>query len=95
MTDKDETCELVQRAMSVLHNQIEKQPDPVLAFVPREQLLLFRANLQQMAEALQSDELPPSDQRSFGMAETIFDTWPLTLLGEAIIKAERAYQALQ
>jgi hypothetical protein len=94
MHEKAEVAALVDKAVGLVRQHLEKAPDPMLSFVPREQFLLYLSNLQQMAEYLTADELPPDRKRYYGMADTILDDWPVTFVGEAIVNAERAWRDL-
>jgi hypothetical protein len=92
--DDQQVKALVTKAIRMLDRQIEDSPDPLLFFVPPEQLMVMKSNFEKIAAALDRGPLPPRDQRSMGMAREVIEEWPFTYLGEAIVKAERAYESL-
>lgn len=94
MTTPDETRARIKRALIMIADELKGQADPLLAFVAREQLILWRGYLTQMMHQLDEGLVPPRDQRDYGMADTVISDWPFTTLGEAIVKAERAWRDL-
>ena len=60
-----------------------------------QQLRVFRANLNVMADQITSGTVPPAGQRLAGMGRAIADSWPSSSeLGGALLKAEQLYLKL-
>ncbi len=93
-SDRQRAKALVAKAIRMLDRQIDDSPDPLLFFVPPEQFVVMKSNFEKIEKAMDHGELPPRDQRSMGMAGEVINEWPFTYLGEAIVKAERAYEKL-
>ena len=86
---------LVERALALISKQLEGQADPLLLLVPREQLLLLRADLEAMYRALRTGGSTPQHLLTGEMARTVMYDWPFTILGSAIVEAERAFKECQ
>jgi len=95
MADVEKAMRLIERALALIDKQLEGQPDPLLLFVPREQLIMFQANLEGMYRVLSRGESAWQDSMSCEMAQAVIHNWPFTVLGSAIVDAERAFKECQ
>jgi hypothetical protein len=91
MADREDALDRVRKALVLIDKQIEDSPDPLLLMVPTEQFILFRGLLERIERELREGVLPDPGMRDFEMKPAIFDSWPFTALGAAIIDAEKAY----
>jgi hypothetical protein len=91
---RHEALSAVEHALFLLDKELDQQHDPMLSMIPREQMIVFRSNLRNMRQHIQSDTVPPPDQRAVGLADAVFDDWPFTPLSEAIVAADRAWMQL-
>ncbi len=86
----------IDKAIDLLDKQLDKQPDPLLLFVPREQMVTFRQNLGQMRQMIADDETLLPESSPLDLARQVIYDWPHTALGVALVEAERAfYQAVR
>ena len=92
---RDEAQRKVEHAAHLLDREIRKQPDPLLAMVPREQKVVFLATLRDIAQRLAEGKIPPRPKRETGLAREVIDTWPFTALSEAIVTADRAWRDVE
>jgi hypothetical protein len=65
----------------------------------RDLLLLFKKHLEKIVQQLEGNQLPPRNERLFGMGHAIVDSWSswassprASSLGELLCSAEQAYR---
>ena len=88
---KQKARQLAEKALVSLAKELEEQPEPLLFMIPREEKLLFLSYLKTIVRMLGEGPLPPRDRRPHGMMQIVLDSWPLTILGDEIVMAERAF----
>lgn len=83
---------MVKSALDSLNAELSNSPDPKLTNVPKIQKEYFKRKLKYIYDFLNSGSLPDKDQRNFGLAQAVADSWPFDArLGEEIAKAEKAF----
>ncbi len=90
--DREAARLLIHTALARLSDQLEGHPDPLLLFVPGEELVLFRGTLEAMDRTLRDGSEPRPALLSSGMAKTVMYRWPFSALGVAIIRCVKAFR---
>jgi hypothetical protein len=94
MRERIKALALSRHAMELLNQEIERLHRNMNVVGTPAQLATCKQQLQEMIRQLESDCLPPKNQRLFGMGHMIADSWPIdSELGDALLRAEQAYRA--
>jgi len=96
MSKREKAIAICNRALHELESELAKKGGEV---EDRDLLLFFKEHLEKMIRQLEGDQLPPKNERLFGMGHTIVDSWSTwaasprgSLLGELLCSAEQAYR---
>ncbi|MBW1212753.1 hypothetical protein KYI92_00045 [Pantoea allii] len=93
MTKLNKAVAKIQKAIDELEKAILTKDKKVLSVSSINQLSKFKESFITVLSLIQSDNIPPKNERVLGIARVIADQWPFNLeLGSIIIDAEQAYK---
>ncbi|MGX9239600.1 hypothetical protein [Pantoea ananatis] len=95
MTKLNKAVAKIQKAVDELEKTILTKDEKVLSVSSINQLSKFKESFLTVLRLIQSDNIPPRNERFLGIARVIVEQWPFNLeLGSIIIDAEQAYKEI-
>lgn len=95
MNNKDRAVAKIKRVINELELVLTTKNMDVLSVSSSEQISKFIEIFELTLNVIITDNIPPRNNRTLGIARVVIDQWPFELaLGGLIIEAEQAYKEI-